>query len=420
MKGAIVAAATTEIAADDSMVISGGIHPRFASRQEGKLRASAVIIEKGIKAVIVSCDVLMLQRDTLDDACRKIYEATGIPFENILITASHTHHAPSTVTVHGYERDEKFCENVKGAIISAVVAAEKKLGGADEVEARHWLGNEATVGQNSRLLLQDGTVYWVGPREDALRPTGPFDPDLPVVSFKGRDGALGAILFCHSTHNIGTLSGESRSPGFYGLASQQLEEKLGAPVIFMPGAFGSTHNLTLSAEEMVLRIKGAIEEALSESKPVGVPCIASAKKEFEYRVREFDERAEDEAVSHYCEKRLVDKSTIDIFRKMRGELAEHQGERRRSWLQAILLGEIALVGVPGELFTKLGIRIKRLSPFRHTYVISLANDYIGYIPDEGAFALGGYQLWTGLHSFVERGTGEAIVEEAVKMLSDLQ
>ena len=72
------------------------------------------------------------------------------------------------------------------------------------------------------------------------------------------------------------------------------------------------------------------------------------------------------------------------------------------------------------LFTSLGIEIKRRSPFRYTYVVELANDYIGYIPDKEAFDLGGYQVWTGFHSFVERGTGERIVDEAVRLLTRLR
>ena len=67
-------------------------------------------------------------------------------------------------------------------------------------------------------------------------------------------------------------------------------------------------------------------------------------------------------------------------------------------------------------FTKLGLLIKRRSPFRYTYVIGLGNDYIGYIPDAEAYDLGGYQVWMGLHSLVEKGTGERLVGEAVEMI----
>ena len=140
-------------------------------------------------------------------------------------------------------------------------------------------------------------------------------------------------------------------------------------------------------------------------------------------MRHFDEDADDRAVTAYCTKRIKDQRAaqfiIDTFRGMRKELAPEQGQSRKTWLQAILIGDIAIVGVPGEFFTVLGQEIKRRSPFRYTYVFELANDYIGYIPDRHAFGLGGYQTWTGLHSFLEPGTGEAIVAESIKLLDRL-
>jgi hypothetical protein len=96
-----------------------------------------------------------------------------------------------------------------------------------------------------------------------------------------------------------------------------------------------------------------------------------------------------------------------------------QGQERTTWLQVVQIGDVALVGVPAEFFTKLGQEIKRRSPFRYTYIAELANDWIGYIPDKAAFALGGYQTWTGLHSFADPETGEKIVAQAVQMLREL-
>ena len=420
-KGIRVAAATAEIVGDDSMEIAGGISPGHVSGQEGKLRAAAIVIEGSTKICIVSCDVLALQRDILDDVCRIIEAEEDIPFENTLVTATHTHHAPTTVTVHGYKRDEVFCGRVRGAIVSAVHKANGKLKNVPSATMHFWLGQESTVGQNSRQLLKDGTIYWVGSREDALRPTGPFDPELPVLAFKRADGALEALLFNHSSHNIGVRR-EGRSPSFYGLASQELEEELGGTTVFVPGAFGSTHVLTLSMDEKILRIKNAVKEAFSKAAAREILGIKSVKKQLEYKVREFDEDEEEKAVSYYCRKRLGGnpEDTIEVFRKMRQQLAKHQGEVRNSWLHVILIGDIAFVGVPGELFGQLGIEIKRRSPFRYTYVIGLANDYIGYIPDREAYDLGGYQLWMGLHSFVARGTGEAIVKEAISLLEEVK
>ncbi len=414
------AASAARIPADNSMVIGGSIQARFAKTEEGELRASVLVVETDIKIALVSCDVLALQKDIVDDLCEEIEEETGIPHENILVTATHTHHAPTTVSVHGYERDNGFCENLRNSAIAAASEAARRLDFADGIRMRFGLGQEDTVGQNSRLLLRDGTIYWVGTREDALKPTGPVDPGLPVISFEGSRGRLEALLFCHSAHNIGTRIGGARSPGFYGLAAQELERTLGGTVLFLPGSFGSTHNLILRPCDMISRIRKTIEKTLSESKQIEPSTIVSIKSELEYRVRRFDEEAEDEAVSRYCRTRLGDpETTIETFRRMRRLLFEHQGETRKSWLHLILLGDIALVGVPGEFFTELGLQIKQRSPFRHTYVIGLANDYIGYIPDQQAFDLGGYQVWTGLHSFVEKGTGESVVAKATQMLHDL-
>ena len=50
----------------------------------------------GGKVALVACDVLMVNRDVLDRAARRIEQATGIPFDHILINATHTHHAPTT------------------------------------------------------------------------------------------------------------------------------------------------------------------------------------------------------------------------------------------------------------------------------------------------------------------------------------
>ena len=110
---------------------------------------------------------------------------------------------------------------------------------------------------------------------------------------------------------------------------------------------------------------------------------------------------------------------IDVFRNMRKHLAPRRGRQQETWLQVMRMGDVAIVGVPAELFTQLGLDIKNRSPFRYTYVAELANDWIGYIPNLEGHKLGGYQVWTGYHSYAEPGTGERIVDEAVKMLHEL-
>jgi hypothetical protein len=420
--GLKVGAAAVELEADDSLVIGGGIGPGKATGQEGKLRAAAVVIEapSGRAACLVACDVLMLDRDILDAAARGIEARTGIPFHHVLINCTHTHHAPTTVTVHGYEREEGFARQVGEKIVEAAVKAHERRRPA-RFDFR--LGEESSVGQNSRLLLADGTIFWVGSREDAVRPTGPFDPELPVLAFRRvEDEGLEALLFNHSTHTIGTLTPGVRSPSFYGLAAQELEERLGGTVIFFEGASGSTHNLTLDCREMVHRVREAVRDALAKGEPRPLPDIRGLRQEVTLRYRRFDEAAEDAAVSAYCTKRQPapwNETTIAVFRAMRQALAPLQGMERKTWVQAIALGDVAIVGVPAEFFTVLGQEIKRRSPFRYTYIFELANDYVGYTPDREAFEKGGYQTWTGLHSSTERDSGAILVEEAVGLLKRL-
>ena len=421
--GLRVGTGSVNLPADDSMVVAGSILSKHVKGQEGELRAVAIVIEKppAPKLAIVVCDVIVVTREDVQVALAEIEKTTGIPAANILISATHTHHAPSTIVVHGYGRDEVFCQCLREEIIRAVQQANANLSD-DESHFYFHQGEENTIGGNSRLLLADGTIWWVGPRTDAVRPTGPFDPQLPVFAFRDADDRLQALMYNHSTHTIGTCNGEVRSPSFYGLTAQELEAELGGSVCFLPGAFGSTHNVTeVPPPEAVKRLKGAITEAMELAKPMPVDKLVSIQRSFTFLVRTFDEAVEDEKVSSYCRKRVPDgaDSTINVFRNMRQLLAPQQGQVRETTLIAMVIGEVAIVGVPGELFTGLGVELKERSPFKHTYVASLANDWMGYLPDREAHTLGGYQTWMGLHSYAEEGTGERMVDESIRMLQQL-
>ena len=61
-----------------------------------------------------------------------------------------------------------------------------------------------------------------------------------------------------------------------------------------------------------------------------------------------------------------------------------------------------------------GREIKLRSPYRDTFVFELANDYVGYIPDARAYDRGGYQTWTGLHSYLEKGSDPETIVAAIE------
>lgn len=74
---------------------------------------------------------------------------------------------------------------------------------------------------------------------------------------------------------------------------------------------------------------------------------------------------------------------------------------------------------PWRDVARLGLDLRRRSPFRHTFLIGLANEEIGYLPDLQAYKDGGYQTWVGQHCAVAPGTGGAMVEQALAMLQEM-
>ena len=82
-------------------------------------------------------------------------------------------------------------------------------------------------------------------------------------------------------------------------------------------------------------------------------------------------------------------------------------------MSIVVIGNLALVGIPGELFVELGLALKANPHFAQTFVAGYCNDLIGYIPTRAAYAEGGYEVDTAR---IAAGTGERIVDIA---LSDL-
>ncbi len=225
------------------------------------------------------------------------------------------------------------------------------------------------------------------------------------------------MLFNHSTHTIGTLRPGVRSPSFYGLAAQALEEKSGAPVVFGRGLrLDPQHELPGPRRDRKTETRrhDGVEQATEQP----VERIVSVKQPFRFRVRTFDEGIEDKKVVDYCTKHAPG-SADALHRRVSQVSAGAEaaaGQERETVIGVLLIGDVALVTLPAEFFTGLGMEIKKRSPFPHTYIAELTDDFIGYLPDREAHRLGGYQTWMGLHSFSEEGTGERMVDEAVALL----
>jgi neutral ceramidase len=87
-------------------------------------------------------------------------------------------------------------------------------------------------------------------------------------------------------------------------------------------------------------------------------------------------------------------------------------------VMALRIGSVGIVGLPGEGFCEMGLAIKQASPAKHTIVIELANDAVGYLPTREAYAQGGYEVTPGATVYAP-GCGEKLVESASRQLKQL-
>ena len=93
------------------------------------------------------------------------------------------------------------------------------------------------------------------------------------------------------------------------------------------------------------------------------------------------------------------------------------GQTHATEVQALAVGDdLAMVGLPGEVFAELGLAVRERSPFRHTLVLGLANEAIGYVPTRQAYEEGGYEPTS---SRLQPGGGERLVDEALDVLATL-
>jgi hypothetical protein len=88
-------------------------------------------------------------------------------------------------------------------------------------------------------------------------------------------------------------------------------------------------------------------------------------------------------------------------------------------LQALRIGDLAIVTIPFEAFVEIGLELKAKSPFPDTVVISLANGAYGYLPTAAQHELGGYETWLGTNQ-VEVQAASRIVDTLLQMLTRLQ
>ena len=88
-------------------------------------------------------------------------------------------------------------------------------------------------------------------------------------------------------------------------------------------------------------------------------------------------------------------------------------------IQAVRIGDQAIVSLPFEVLVEIGLEIKEKSPFPHTFTISLANGGYGYLPPPNQHKLGGYETWLGTSRFKENSS-VILTKHLLEMLDELK
>ena len=83
------------------------------------------------------------------------------------------------------------------------------------------------------------------------------------------------------------------------------------------------------------------------------------------------------------------------------------------------LGDWAIVGLPGEIYTCIGTRIKATSPFANTLVVELESGANGYISPDIIQDCGAYEGIYSSIAFTGHGTVDVLVNGATKALCEM-
>jgi neutral ceramidase len=88
-------------------------------------------------------------------------------------------------------------------------------------------------------------------------------------------------------------------------------------------------------------------------------------------------------------------------------------------VQALRIGEVAVMTVPAETFAEMGLALKAQSPFPMSFTVSLANAYYGYLPTPAQIQLGGYETWVGTNR-LEPDAAPMISATLLRMVGDMK
>ena len=385
------------------------------------LFARALTLDTGGRQVmLIVCDLLALDAPFVSATRAAIRDATGIPKNNIMIACTHTHSGPATIFLRDCrEVDTTYLDSLRLRLVNAAQDAVSNL-------------HEAKVGAG-RGQVDKGVL-------NRRQPGRPIDPDLDVISFQDEAGKYLAILVNYACHPV-CLDHTNRliSADYPGYLSRTLQEQTHAVVLFTNSAAGDINPERMGsfafAEDLggalateTLRVLDTLEyqdtavllvtgETLDL--PLQLPPTSDEieQKVFEYRQGLVEAEAAGDVLKGKLHKAMLGWAEATLAGVLRGNVPAYVPAE----LQVICLGEVMLVGIPGELFSELGKEIKSSTSMRQVTVLGYTNNDIGYIPTSQAYAQGGYEIndafkFYGYPAALAPEAGDLVRQSAARLL----
>ncbi|MEP3898709.1 hypothetical protein [Rhodopirellula bahusiensis] len=428
---------------------SGSMTHRLAKQAHDPLHARCLVLNDGQTSIaLVTCDSCMIPREIYDSAKQIASEATGIATDHILCSATHTHTAVSVGPTFQSLVEEDYIPFLVEQIAEGIIQAHSQL---EPAQIGWAIGNNPRQVFNRRWFLRPGVEIndpfdsgtdqvRMNPSENSrslLQPAGPVDPDVPVLAVQAVDGRPIAMWANYSLHYVGGVPAESLSADYFGEFARQFTKMIVAnkhePLFVAAmtnGTSGDINNVNFfegrTSQPPFEQIR------LVANDLAGSAAVAYQRVQFEnwvplaMRETEIELGVRRPSANEIARaKQLIAESGPGPWNDRRliyaGEtldLAEYPPTVKAK-LQAIRIGDLAIVSSPCETFVETGLSIKRSSPFKPTFTIELANGYNGYLPTPEQHALGGYETWRAKSSYLAVDAESQIRETLLEMLEDL-
>ena len=366
---------------------------------------------------------------------KDISEATGVPVDNIVMSASHTHSAP--------DYDEKTAGNTAaleklklGLVKSAQIAMD------DRKEAKMYGGSIQAVGMNfvRHYVMNDGTYCgdnFGSKASGYARHATDADAQLQLIKFvrEGDNDIYLTNFQCHP-HQTGGSKKYDISADVVGEYRAAMENQLGCEVLYLSGASGNINSRSHIKEEMITSDWKEWGLKLAEyAQQVEFTELATGKVQAAYSDFRADINHADDGIANICKNlrnqwdkdEITETQLIEIAWSQYGiklNSASQAGAianraempaSKEFTISAFSFGDVGLAAFPGEQFDTNGKFIKDNSPFAMTIVATKGNGENGYFPSEIAFGYGSYEVDTT--KFV-CGTAERLADRFVEMLEE--